>query len=82
MSNNQEVNINLAKDIFMNKERRKAKDMLVLIIRTGIIKLDIQNWQKRSCHVESSRWRRERFLTHISPMEHYLKQRETTSSNK
>jgi hypothetical protein len=32
----------------VNNKRKKAKDISVLIIRTYIIKLDIQNWRKGS----------------------------------
>jgi hypothetical protein len=43
MSNYQEVNVDLAKHPLVNKERKEAKDISVLIIKTCIIQLDIQN---------------------------------------
>jgi hypothetical protein len=56
MSDNQEINIDLAEHPLVNKQRKEAKDISILIIKTCIIQLDIQNWGKGTCHYGSCRW--------------------------
>jgi hypothetical protein len=56
VSDNQEIHIHLTEHSPVNEEGEEAKYVAVLIVRTCIIELNIQNWKKGRRLYWSCRW--------------------------